>query len=515
MDMRNYIIFLLYYGCTTLALAQKTSPIDSLKNGFVTAATPESKSTIAYQIADRYRSEQADSARQYADFALYFAKKAQKPALEANAYYLNSLVLRDAVAFEQSLQSSQTALNLYESMGDKKGIGKAYSAMGLTYKKMGDAQKVTALTQKALEFGLKAVETLESVKDTVGLISAYNNLGITHRDLKEFDKAEIVYKKALVLGGKNITANIGIINANLGQIYLDYRKDYDAAIKQLQIALTIHEKLNNLKGIEHAYRNLSQAYQAKKDFNQAIFYAEKSVDLAQELNDAHRSFNAYSMLSKAQEGAGLYPKALENFKMAKILEDSTIRADKTKSIAEIETKYETAKKEIIISQLNEKNKAQRNQLVSAIIGLIILVGLLSALFFQNKKIKANQNQIAEQSEQLKLMMKELHHRVKNNLAIVSSLLKIQSNKLEDEKAVQAVRQGQQRVEAMSLIHQRLYQTDKISHINIKEYINDLVESLMQAYGYAPDNFDLKLNIEQEFLDVDTAMPIGLILNQFF
>ena len=236
---------MLCYGCTTLALAQKTSPIDSLKNGFVTAATPESKSTIAYQIADRYRNEQADSARQYADFALDFAKKAQKPALEANAYYLNSLVLRDAVAFEQSLQSSQTALNLYESMGDKKGIGKAYGAMGLTYKKMGDAQKVTALTFNKFEQNLRKIE------------------GIFLRYIK-IQKSE-----------------------------------------------------------NHFHFSISQAYQAKKDFNQAIFYAEKSVALAQELNDAHRSFNAYSMLSKAQEGAGLYPKALENFKMAKMLEDST------------------------------------------------------------------------------------------------------------------------------------------------------------------------------------------------
>ncbi len=97
--------------------------------------------------------------------------------------------------------------------------------------------------------------------------------------------------------------------------------------------------------------------------------------------------------------------------------------------------------------------------------------------------------------------------------ILSSLLKIQSSRMEDAEAVAAVRQGQQRVEAMSLIHQRLYQTDKVTNINIKEYISDLTESLMSAYGFDPDGFDLQLNIDQEELDVDIAMPLGLILNE--
>jgi two-component sensor histidine kinase len=508
--LRKYLLLL----CCTYsgAFAQNPTALDSLKNAFIVAATPETKSTTAYQIADRYRKDKADSARKYIDFALDFAQKAQKPALQAKAYYIDALLLRDAVAFERSIESSQKALSLYESVGDKKGVGKTYSALGLTYKKMGDAQKVVALTQKALEFGLKAVETLESANDTVGLITAYNNLGITHRDLKEFDKAEMAYKNGLIAAQKAGIMD-GVLHANLGQIYSDYRKNYDAAIQELQKALAIHEKAGNQKGIEHCYRTLSDVYQHKKEYEKAVFYGEKSVEIAKTLNDAHRSFNAYKVLSAAQEGAGQYQKALESVKMWKILEDSTVRADKTKSIADMATKYETEKKEIVITQLNEKNKLQRAQLIGAILGLGLLAGLLGLLYRQNKKIKASQLQISEQSEQLKLMMKELHHRVKNNLAIVSSLLKIQSSKLEDEKAVQAVRQGQQRVEAMSLIHQRLYQTDKISHINIKEYINDLVESLMHAYGYAPDNFDLALTVEQEFLDVDTAMPIGLILNE--
>jgi two-component sensor histidine kinase len=112
-----------------------------------------------------------------------------------------------------------------------------------------------------------------------------------------------------------------------------------------------------------------------------------------------------------------------------------------------------------------------------------------------------------------LMMRELHHRVKNNLAVVSSLLKLQSTRLEDEKAVQAVRTGQQRVEAMSLIHQKLYQTDSVTRVNMRDYLQSLAGSLLIAYGYQPSEFDLRVETEIDEVDVDVAIPLGLIANE--
>jgi two-component sensor histidine kinase len=160
-------------------------------------------------------------------------------------------------------------------------------------------------------------------------------------------------------------------------------------------------------------------------------------------------------------------------------------------------------------------------------GLAILIILLSLLIrqyytirqtnnrlqVQNEIITANSQLLVNQSNQLRTLMKELHHRVKNNLAIVSSLLNLQVSGLQDEKAIQAVRVGQQRVEAMALIHQRLYLTDRVTTINIHQYLADLAESLMQAYGYAPDDFDLTIDAVDRELDVDVAIPLGLIANE--
>ena len=129
-----------------------------------------------------------------------------------------------------------------------------------------------------------------------------------------------------------------------------------------------------------------------------------------------------------------------------------------------------------------------------------------------EKIEFDKRDIAA-AQQIKLLMKELHHRVKNNLQIVSSLLSLQSFRIKDKAASEAIKEGQHRIEAMSLIHQRLYTHDNITEVNIKEFVTDISESLMQAYGYNSHNFVLNLNIENELMDVDKAIPLSLIINE--
>ncbi len=123
------------------------------------------------------------------------------------------------------------------------------------------------------------------------------------------------------------------------------------------------------------------------------------------------------------------------------------------------------------------------------------------------------DELSKKSGSLSVMMKELHHRVKNNLQIVSSLLNLQSMRLTDEGAISAVQESKQRVQAMSLIHQRLYKTSDITRINMKEYIKELADFLATSYGYGPDNFTLQLDTKEEWVDIDKALPLGLILNE--
>jgi two-component sensor histidine kinase len=103
--------------------------------------------------------------------------------------------------------------------------------------------------------------------------------------------------------------------------------------------------------------------------------------------------------------------------------------------------------------------------------------------------------------------------VKNNLQIVSSLLNIQARSVQDEKARKSIKEGKLRIEAMSIIHQRLYMNEDITELNMLEYVEDLVAHLARSYGYTADTYTLHLSIKPLCCDIDNAVPIGLMLNE--
>src|SRR5699024_8963355 len=110
--------------------------------------------------------------------------------------------------------------------------------------------------------------------------------------------------------------------------------------------------------------------------------------------------------------------------------------------------------------------------------------------------------------------KELHHRVKNNLQIVSSLLSLQTNHLSDEESLQAVKTGQQRIEAMSLIHRSLYKNENPNSVNMPEYVISLIENIMQSFGRNEEDTDINICVDIKELDVELALPLGLIINEW-
>ena len=211
----------------------------------------------------------------------------------------------------------------------------------------------------------------------------------------------------------------------------------------------------------------------------------------------------------------------------KARQHSLVSVDVTRAVAQVEAKYAAEKKEARIAQLAEANARQTRRLWSVAAGAALLVLLLGLSAWQygiirrtNRRLRTTNRTISEQRQRLEdqaarltVLMQELHHRVKNNLAIVSGLLRLQANRLPDPDAAQAVRAGQQRVEAMSLIHQRLYQTDNVGRVDVRVYIHDLVDNLRTAYGYAPDALTASIDVQHPALALDQAVPLGLLLNE--
>jgi len=243
---------------------------------------------------------------------------------------------------------------------------------------------------------------------------------------------------------------------------------------------------------------------------------------------------------RVDSSLGRYRSALQHNEIYHRIEDSLFGVQKSVQIQELQIKYATDQKDKdlriqagdiqLLTKQNQlqqeqvgKSRILRNMMVAGLLVLLLLIGLVYNRYRfkqqKNRQLEAKQKEITEKNHQLERLLtenewllREVHHRVKNNLQVIISLLKSQSDFLHDKTALAAVVESEHRVYAMSLIHQKLYKSSNVSSINMPEYIGDLVEYLRYSFAVSGKLwFDLQ--IEPINLDLQQAVPVGLILNE--
>lgn len=235
-----------------------------------------------------------------------------------------------------------------------------------------------------------------------------------------------------------------------------------------------------------------------------------------------------------------FDSAIKHYQTYKVISDSLLNAEKSKQQSNLQLSYQTEKKDkdiklkaqniLLLTKQGQLQKVylQREKGVRQImIGGVSMMILLLALSYNryrlkqrtNKKLELQQEKINKQNESLQQLLsekewllKEIHHRVKNNLQIVISLLNTQSAYLDNEDALFAIKNSQHRMHAMSLIHQKLYQSENLATIDLSNYIAELVDYLKESFN---TDYSIRyvLELEPLKLDVSEAVPIGLILNE--
>ena len=189
-------------------------------------------------------------------------------------------------------------------------------------------------------------------------------------------------------------------------------------------------------------------------------------------------------------------------------------------MAEKDAKFELVEQRAKVDVLNAQNAASQaiiDQKNSALmfggIGLIIVTVLSCILYFLVRKYLRQKFILAKAVSDKDLLLREIHHRVKNNLQMVSSLLSLQSRSIDDETALKAINDGKSRVRSMAIIHQDLYQQDNLTGVNVQSYLEKLCSELFATYNINDEEIQLKLDIENIDADVDTLVPLGLIINE--
>ncbi|MCS3798568.1 histidine kinase dimerization/phosphoacceptor domain -containing protein [Niastella sp. OAS944] len=346
-------------------------------------------------------------------------------------------------------------------------------------------------------------------------------------DIKTKNNPIGVYAKASLLGSLAYCYHVMNQHQQADKYYLEL------------ISLTGELQKNNEITTDTHYE-IGQYFMDEREYTKAAAFFHKALNASSGINNASDIKGIYLMLYKAYAAIGDYKSANIYLIRNKEISDSIFTENKSRQIEELQIQYETAKKEKDIKLLNNQNQLQRisveqatktkNITLAFVALLLIIVGLLYNRYIikqrSNRKLEANQKELdqknlfletlnADQDKLLKekeWLIKEVHHRVKNNLQMVTGLLYSQSMYLEDETARLAVNDSLRRMQAMSLIHQKLYQDENTTTIEMPAYIDDLVRYLHESFD-TNNQIVFEQAIEPVCLDVSQAIPLGLIITE--
>ena len=490
------------------------------------SAAPSLKDTVSInnllKKARTFNQSNFDSMRYYAVKAQVMAETVQWKEGIARAQAIECNYQRKKGNYAGAISIGLSVLKMYDSLNLWKEEIALKNYIADIYKEMGGEKGTVEFLRKGLELSKEAQAIAENKNYILGIVSTLNEQGIILRDLSGIanrqdlmDSAFVLYQQGIRLveeSGEAEDEQVKLYN-NIAQVYNEHFKDYPMALSFLKKAIEFNTARNNQNGLTYNYDVTSYVYQNMGNFDSADHYGHKMLALSKKLKAPYRMVNAFLVLTNANKKANRNDSALYYYEKSVALADSMNNLERSGQITEMQTKYETEKKEVEIASLNSVNKirSQRLWIAGGIAALFAIAVLISVM--QNRRLQKQKKQITAQSDRLKWMMKELHHRVKNNLQIVSSLLNLQTYRLKDEESISAIKESQLRVQAMSLIHQRLYQVDDVSKVNFKLYLDDLVDTLMRSFGFNSTDFDLLIHVEKEFLDVDMVMPMGLLVNE--
>jgi two-component sensor histidine kinase len=558
----RFLIFLLcFYGYSQSQVdSKKQLLIDSLVR--VVDTYDDSYQKIKVLTSNAGRMRYTPETRLLINKAISISLTENKNKLLANSYYS----LGNYFFFNSQLDSAKVYTDKSISYVDDKTMPFLRATNLMTqsgiFRKKGNISQAIASMLNA-QVAIDKIDTIslddEQKRKFKGESLVLNNsLANYYNQMEEFDKSSTyydkAYKAALSLGSY---VNAGIIISNHGELLLNQGKHIEAlnlfkegkALKEkgnapmrfiMSSDLNIGNAQTKLNEFNDALENLNRAheyyaengpdenvviaknyrgnlYNAIGTYNEAIKDCEAAKALALEGGNLELIAEASECLADAYKAIGAYDKALENFKLLTKTNDSIFNENNIKKQTQQEMQYEFNKTQEL-NALELEAQEKQSKLYSYLAGSGLLLALVLGFFFYKNRKKniqlAKQKVLLEATiDEKNVLLKETHHRVKNSFQIVSSLLYLQSESVEDKEAKIAIKEAENRVRSMVLIHQKLYNKDELVGINTKDYFSDLVRDIFESHQFKSDPIPYHLNVESHVLDIETITPIGLILNE--
>tara|TARA_R110000868_G_scaffold409765_2_gene695959 strand:+ start:17797 stop:19947 length:2151 start_codon:yes stop_codon:yes gene_type:complete len=444
-----------------------------------------------------------------------------------NAYYLLSVFNRYMGNLNKSLKYSLICVNNVNKEQDSIVTDYFYGELALVYDDLD-------LTEKSIEWYRKCLELRKNKSDASTI---YKTAGFLIQQLlknNEKDEASTVLKYIM----NDITPKSNYDKSNLLQTianYYDTLKEYDKAEKYYEQTIQLDAFKFDNEFATKLYNEVGSLYISINNFEKSGKYLNMALKNANGTGIGTLSYmrDIHQKLYKVDSLRGNYISAIEHLLKYQSIKDTIFNVAKSRQIEELLIQYETNNKEQNIKLLENEAKLQESKLSNVTtmrnwqFGALIVFFIIIFLLFNRYKLKQRTyKKLQEQQQEInnknislqhlvgekEWLLKEIHHRVKNNLQTIIGLLHTQSQFLKSEEALTAYKDSQHRIESMSLLNQKLFYSKDFSTVDMSSYIHELIDYLKHSFDVG-QRIHFSLGIEPIKLKISHSLPLGLILNE--
>ena len=485
----------------------------------------------------RKQSRFAD-AIEYLNMALKYSKKINNKTYEA--FILNEIAVtyRWSDNYKKAVEYHLQALEVSEKIKSQKI--KLYTINGL-----GNCYIYLRDYKKAMDYFNHALLLADSLDEKKSLAINYNNIGEVYELTKDYKNSIIYYKKSLKINLElNDLKGISISNSSLGSL-LYIQNDFLKALDFYKQSLTLEQQLGDKIYIAKAYINVGKTYSKLLNFSQAEEYIQKGLEIAINGNSRSNISDGYLMLSELYAKQKKYKESYEFMHKYSIAKDSLINFEITNTTAKIQAIYDLDKAQDKLNYMKKENELQT--LKNLQFQILLFTFFLSAIFIivglflfrqsvirkrSNKNLEEKNNEIKEANtrlvEEIEIrkfaeqvqkdllsekdsLISEIHHRVKNNLAIINGLIHLQMQTVNNSETKEILNETKNRIYSIALIHEHLYSNVKKARIDVTDYLIKQIDVIKT--NFKDKNIDVMLNSKDISLGLHQAVPVGLIINE--
>ncbi|HXO74793.1 MAG TPA: histidine kinase dimerization/phosphoacceptor domain -containing protein, partial [Puia sp.] len=412
------------------------------------------------------------------------------------------------------------------------GMCTIYHRLGNSYTNWGRLEEAQPLERKALDI---AVKYKDEEATTIVLTAVCNILSKLGRNEEALKLTDQTLKKVPILAHWN-SAVVKGWRLNL-LLALHRNRETQPLVTEL-VRFLDDPKEDHYLLPQSFYTALVRYYLSIGKDSIAMRYCIRDRQIANITSPRARS-SAYYLQALVDSALGNFSAALADFQTHKAISDSLISATRNYQIAQIQTEFQTEQKErdLRLRQKELDLLTSRNRLQDAsihkaalvrntviIVTLLLLILLYTGYYFKQRShqqlqskqvaIRLQNQQLAQLLAEKESLVYEVHHRVRNNLQVIISLLNTQCEFLEHPDALKAIRESRERLQAIALIHQKLYNTGtQPALINMRQYVEEMIRHLRDSYEATGGSISISQDIGELDLDISQAVPVGLVLNE--